>query len=238
MSLALKDEHFSENVLDIEQFKSSRRAMTDVIKSQVRLGLLEGKTIVDLGCGHGWSGQAFQQYGAEVMYVDGREEHLAEVRRRNPTAWTVWADIEHDELPCYVELVLCLGLIYHIADPAALFRKLAKITDRVVIETTALDHDGECIVFLDEPSTVKQYSITGRACRPSPGWVVRELKAAGFEHVRDLSEGRLNSNPFQGGSGALYDWSFRRTCGWRRGEFTLRKLYIATKNSPDELIRG
>jgi len=162
--------------------------------------------------------------------VDGRKENLAAVREQVPNAATHLMNVETDPFPlARVDLILCMGLIYHIADPRSLFEKMASVTDQVFVETTCLDHDGEFIVFHNESTDARQFSLTGSACRPSPKWVMRHLREAGFTRVEDISDSIGNRPPSEGFPGVLYDWKFERTCGWRRAEHTLRRMFAASK---------
>lgn len=233
-----KDAHFSRNVFELPAFRDRYTKPIEHIKSHLHLDRLRGRKVIDLACGYGWWGQSLMDHGAEGLFIDGRPENLHRVRTSMPRAVTHLMNLETDPFPVSrVDLVLCMGILYHLGDPKALIEKLAAITDRVFVDTTVMDHDGDFIVFHDEDNDVRQFSVTGKACRPSPGWVINRLREAGFEHVRDISHADMNSEPGPGKSGLIYDWEFRRTCGWRRGECTLRKMYLASKSDPDELIR-
>jgi len=229
---APKDKYFDLNVFEAKGYRDHYANLTAMMKKHIRLDQLKGRKVIDLACGYGWWGQSLLDYGCEVIFVDGREENLAAVRQQMPDAKTYLMNVETDRFPVpYADLVLCMGLIYHIADPRSLFDKMAAVTDQAFVETTCLDHDGEFIVYHRESTDARQFSLTGSACRPSPKWVMSNLREAGFTRVEDVSDATGNRAPQQGFPGLLYDWKYERTCGWRRAEHTLRRMFAASKPS-------
>src|SRR5258708_11275685 len=50
------------------------------------LGDLQGRTVLDLGCGHGWLSQAMVDAGASVWGIDGSKELLAKAQSLSPQA--------------------------------------------------------------------------------------------------------------------------------------------------------
>jgi SAM-dependent methyltransferase len=235
---APKDQFFSLNVFETSGYQAHFRNLCKMVKDHIRLDKLRGKRVIDLACGYGWYGQSLLAQGADIAFIDGREANLAGVRKQVPNAKTYVMNVETDPFPiANVHIILCMGLIYHIADPRALFDKMAKVTDRVFIDTTCLDHDGEFIVYHKESTDAHQFSLTGSACRPSPKWIMRQLTEAGFTHVADISSAIGNRPPEPGFPGLLYDWDYQRTCGWRRNEQTLRRMFLASKAGPsDDLL--
>lgn len=241
MSTAIEhDRHFSKNVFEEPGYRDHYVNLTAMVKNHLHLDRLPGRKVIDLGCGYGWWGQSLLEHvdhGNDVIFIDGRAENIDAVRREVPCAHAYVMDVETDPFPFKkADLILCMGLIYHISNPRALFDKMIKIAPRVFIDTTCMDHDGEFIVYHSEVSG-SQYSLTGSACRPSPNWVMRQLREAGYEHVYDISDPIGNRAPQAGFPGLIYDWDYRRTCGWRRGECTLRRMFMASKHQDDELLK-
>jgi SAM-dependent methyltransferase len=231
--VAPKDKYFSLNVFEAPGYREHYVNLTSMMKRHLREDRLAGLKVIDLACGYGWWGQSLLPFGCEVIFVDGREENLDAVRQQVPGATTYVMNVEKDPFPVpRADLILCMGLIYHIADPYSLFKKMAAVTDQLFVETTCLDHDGEFIVYHGESTDARQFSLTGSACRPSPKWVMRYLREAGFSEVQDISDAIGNREPQEGFPGVLYDWKYERTCGWRRAEHTLRRMFAASKPNP------
>lgn len=233
-----EDKYFTLNVFEAPGYREYYDRFTTMMTKRLNLERLKGRTVIDLACGYGWWGQALLPYGCNVVFIDGRQENLDAVRAQVPNATTHLMNVETDPFPiARADLILCMGIVYHIADPRALFDKMAKVADTAFVETTCLDHDGEFIVFHDESTAARQFSLTGHACRPSPKWVMRELKGAGFNRIEDISDPVGNRTPQPGFPGVLYDWSYQRTCGWRRDECTLRRMFVASRDPADALIK-
>ena len=203
------------------------------------LGRLKGLRVLDVGCGPGWWGEALLAHGADVTFIDGRTENLALVHKRHPEVTTHLMNVETDPFPVQrADLVLCMGLIYHLADPAALFEKIAAISPRVFVETICMDQVGVNIVYINEHTDTPETSIGGRACRPTPRWVMRELRHAGYSEIEDVSDEFADRPPTPTLPGLLYHWDYENTCGWRRNDCTLRRVFLATQTGRDDpLVR-
>jgi SAM-dependent methyltransferase len=186
---------------------------------------------LDLGCGSGGFGRRFLDRGYDVTFADARKSNLSKVKTFYKGAKTRVCNVEIDSVQKLgnYDLILCMGLIYHLQDPYKLFKQLSKMSRNVFVESTCLDHDGYQIIFLNESTDPAQFSATGNACRPSPGWVEENLFRSGFRVVKDVSCGSGNQKPGRGFSGKVFDWNFKRTCGWRRNDCVLRKLFLAQK---------
>jgi 2-polyprenyl-6-hydroxyphenyl methylase/3-demethylubiquinone-9 3-methyltransferase len=89
---------------------------------------LEGKTALDVGCGAGLLAEPLARLGARVAAIDAAPELIA-VARDHAAAM----GLEIDYRACAVEklegrfdLITCMEVIEHVADPAAFVRALAK----------------------------------------------------------------------------------------------------------------
>jgi SAM-dependent methyltransferase len=213
--------------------------LTPLLTNHLHLDQLKGVKVIDLACGYGWWGEALLPHGADVTFIDGRENNLAMVRKRHPGAATHVMNVETDSFPMLeADIVLCMGLIYHIADPAALFKKIAAISKRVFIETICIDHVGANIVYVDAPTDTSETSLGGKACHPSPRWVMRELRRAGFTEIADISDAAGNRPATPTLPGLNYQWDYENTCGWCRDDCTLRRVFMASNaGAADPLLR-
>lgn len=187
---------------------------------------LAGKRVLDLGCGHGWFGKKFADEGARVTFVDGRGENLDKAREAGKKHIYYHMDIIQDicSIP-KMDISLCLGLIYHVNDPKEVLRKAA-CAPILVVDSLCLDYDGKLLIKLEEDTDEPDYSLTGGACRPSPKWIVHELKELGYE-VKEISVPSIE--PTDGWPGAIWNWDYERTIGWRRNESQLWKLYVCSR---------
>src|SRR3954471_20623077 len=89
---------------------------------------LEGKTALDVGCGAGLLCEPLARLGAKVTGIDAAPE-VIEVAREH--AATMGLDIDDrnaavEQLEGAFDLVTCMEVIEHVADPAAFLGSLAR----------------------------------------------------------------------------------------------------------------
>ncbi len=89
---------------------------------------LQGKTVLDLGCGYGWHSKfAADQGAASVLGLDLSERMIEEARRRNPAPNVIYrvCDLEEYDYPEGVyDLVISNLVLHYIADLDSVFEKL------------------------------------------------------------------------------------------------------------------
>ena len=89
---------------------------------------LEGKTALDVGCGAGLLAEPLARLGANVTAIDAAAELIA-VAREHAAAMGLQVDYragDVQELETTFDLVTCMEVIEHVADPAAFLEGLAK----------------------------------------------------------------------------------------------------------------
>jgi tRNA (mo5U34)-methyltransferase len=110
-------------------------------------GSLSGKRVLDLGCNAGyWSLRAVQAGCDFALGIDGRQMHIDQanfvfdVNEIDRSRYEfVRGDVYATDLSASgpFEIVLCLGLLYHVSDPAALIEKIGELnTELLVIDTS------------------------------------------------------------------------------------------------------
>ena len=109
-------------------------------------GSLAGKRVLDLGCNAGYWSLAAIEAGADfVLGIDGRQMHIDQanlvfdVKGIEATRYRFELsdifDLKLNEEP--FDIVLCLGLLYHVSKPFELMERIATWnTDLLVIDTT------------------------------------------------------------------------------------------------------
>src|SRR5688572_5059047 len=91
-----------------------------------RLGLpLDGKRVLDAGCGVGHHTPFYTARGCRVVGVDGRPENIAAMKAIYPTVEGVVGDLQEMDLASLgsFDVVHCLGLLYHLDSPVAALRR-------------------------------------------------------------------------------------------------------------------
>lgn len=97
-------------------------------------GPLDGRRIVDVGCGGGILSEAMARKGAQVLGVDLAERslkvaqlHAMEAGIDNVRYREVAAEVLADEQPGEFDIVTCMEMVEHVPDPAAIVAACAKM---------------------------------------------------------------------------------------------------------------
>ena len=202
--------------------------MSDVLMSYLPMERIH--SVVDLGCGSGLVGKAFEALGREVTYVDGREENLAPLRAEGRR---VIRRDAHSFVGLGSDLVLCLGLLYHSDEPQRILTTCAEIAPIIALETLCLDLNGVWCLTLEEETLRNDQSVDGGACRPSPDWLHRALRKAGYDNIHDLSEMVPSVEPSAAHQGFVYRWKVEGSGDSYRRGYGLRKLMVAHKGTSE-----
>src|SRR5262249_34426369 len=202
------------------------------------LGLdLAGKTVLDVGCGVGHLAQFFVQRRCEVICIDGRAENIESLRTRYPGVPARVVDIRCG-LPADLgpfDVVFCYGLLYHLEDPVAALRHLARAcTEMLLLETLVCDSREPVMQLVDEPVVANQ-AVGGLGSRPSPSFVAMALNRGGFPLVY---------GPVCAPAHPDFTFSWKNDGSIVRGGYNLRCVLVAARravNSPalaELLCRG
>ena len=147
---------------------------------------VEGKTVLDVGCGVGHLSGFFAERGARVVCVDARPENIARLRSLYPGREAHVANVEVDRLSELgrFDIVFCYGLLYHVENPIAALRNIAGCCAEVLLlETVVTDYPRPVFQLEDEPPATKNQAVSGFGCRPSPAFVAMALSRIGFSFV-------------------------------------------------------
>lgn len=166
-------------------------------------GSVGGWRVADLGCYEGAFAVELAKRGAEVLAVDGREQHVAKVRFAKEalgldTLQAIVADMREFELTEYGEfdIVLCLGLLYHLPAPAVVrlveqmhgaCRRFAVIETQVSLKARHTIHQGGhdyAGAFAREDSRFPGAALSDEpAFWPTRPALLNLLQAVGFTSV-------------------------------------------------------
>jgi len=96
-----------------------------------------GKSILEVGCGDGSIGNFFYYLGAEVSCSDVRPTYMDEIFHRNSNIKTEQCDLNiewpfQDE---YFDIVLCMGVLYHLKRPDIAMCNVCRHANYLIIET-------------------------------------------------------------------------------------------------------
>lgn len=137
-------------------------------------GSLAGRRVLDLGCNAGFWALACLEHGCDyVLGIDGRAMHIEqanlvlEARAIDPLRYDFRCanlfDIMDDEIG-HFDVVLCLGLLYHVSKPMTLLEWIARLnTQLLVIDTSLSQLPGSAFEVrrepLDDPRAACDYEL-------------------------------------------------------------------------------
>lgn len=177
----------SNFVFDQPHYDALNAAREAVIRSLVE-SLRKDHTLqsaVDLGCGVGHFSGFLRDLGFNVLALDGRQANLDEARRRFPGIEFRLMDAEDPQVRNLgqFDLVLCMGLYYHLENPFAAFRNCFAITGRIAIV------EGMCVPGSDPSLTVRDegpmedQGLHHVALYPTENGLIKLLYRSGFPFV-------------------------------------------------------
>jgi SAM-dependent methyltransferase len=178
---------------EVNRYEQRRRYFFDGLL-RVTGGSLSGHRVLDLGCNAGyWSLQAIEAGADFVLGVDGRQMHVEqanlvfEAKGIDPARYRFEEGniFEHDFAEQF-DVVLCLGLMYHISKPVELFELIDGVgTEILVIDTSVsfapssffeVSRDRD----LEDPRNAVDYEII---LVPTRGAVIELAAQFGFKTI-------------------------------------------------------
>jgi len=143
------------------------------------------ETAVDVGCGVGYFSRFLSDLGFQVLGIDGRDQNVAEAASRHPGIKFLVADAEYlplQQLNTF-DLVLCVGLLYHLENPFRAIRNLHHLTAKVLlIESMCASGSRPNMELIDEGHGENQ-ALNYVAFYPSEPCLIKMLYRAGFPYV-------------------------------------------------------
>ena len=158
-------------------------------------GSLSGKRVLDLGCNAGYFALAAVESGCEfVLGVDGRQMHIDQanfvfdVKGISHSRYEfVRGDVAEVDLSAKgpFDIVLCLGLLYHVSDPAALVEMIAELKpEAVVLDSSLSSRTGRLLELHREASADPRFALRDQFVTfPTRQAVIELAEAAGFSVV-------------------------------------------------------
>lgn len=183
----------------------------------------KGKKILELGCGYGDIGFVLGTLGAEIIFAEGRKENCDILRERFPNNRIYQVNLEN-EWPFAedekFDMILHLGLLYHLDNFEFSLQKCAQTANHLVIETEVCDSNDENFVLkIDENSQSYDQSLIGKGSRPSAEFLEKIFLQLGFKFER-VKDTRCNALFHR------YDWPVKNTKTWEGG---LRRFWFCEK---------
>lgn len=170
-------------------------------------GFFKDKSVLEVGCGWGDTGQYFADLGAKVTVSDARSEHITEAKSRYPKLECLVVDSETTKWPYDkdYDLVIHWGLLYHLQNPKEHLNLMLKHCRYICLETIVSDSsDPEYIKFRKEETKWDKgawgMAFSGIGCIPSYAYVEKIFTDNSFSWERLSNPKRCNSGMHH------YDW--------------------------------
>lgn len=158
---------------------------------------LSGLKILDIACNAGFYSFELAKRGARVIGIDNSYEDIVRAKFakkileiNNVDFEIVNVDDLEKEFSEKFDLVLCLGLLYHVDDPKILIRKVAKITDFAFFETIAN-------VKSQKSELIDDHTITNDGFLPTVPWLKAAFKDAGFTKIEQITNPDFSRTVFR-----------------------------------------
>jgi hypothetical protein len=204
-----------------------RNSRIEGIKKYVKLDVLKGKTILEVGCGYADLGNIFSQFGCKVTSSDARVEHLDEVNKKYPHINTFLLDCDKDKIVDKYDIILHWGVLYHITNIKEHLQNVCEKCDILFLESEVSDTiDPDYNIVVDEKGHGYDQAFNDYGSRPSEKYVEKILEENGFNF-------KMIKDPILNAVGHIYDWDVNETKIHKNG---LRRYWICWKPTVDILL--
>lgn len=159
----------------------------------------ENKKILELGSFNGYIGAYFQDLGAQVHCIEGRQDNVLNIKNNYPQVTVECFDLDTSE---WVwgrwDIIINFGLYYHLEN----YHKEHLINcinncDLMFFESVIYDSNDSIIYSREESGNDQSLGLTGGT--PSTSYIEDIFKSQQIEYTK-YSDSKLNGN------GHLYDW--------------------------------
>jgi hypothetical protein len=177
-----------------------------------------GKTVLELGAGHGHNGNEMFKLGAIVTSSDASSDHIHNLNKLYPHIKTQIIDAVNDKIVEKFDIILHWGLLYHLSEIESHLKNVCENCNLLLLETEVSDsYDNLFYITTDENGYDQAFNKKG--IRPSPTYVEKILQNNGFNFFM-VKDSILNYDIHN------YDWEITDSKMWRHG---LRRFWICWK---------
>ncbi len=164
---------------------------------------LTGKRVLDIGAWDGWFSFEAERRGAAVTSIDCREQANYLWLHRKLGSKADYRNLDLFELPWVdlgtFDIVLCLGVLYHLRHPLWGLEILCRLATEIVIVETFVTDGADWQDHANDIPSMEFYETTELNGNfdnwngPTVGCVLAMCRAAGFARVEPIAVGRENA---------------------------------------------
>jgi len=166
-----------------------------------------GKTILELGAGHGHIGNYFRTLGARVAMTDGRPEHVEKMKESfgNKDIFLLDQETQWNSNEKF-DIVIHWGVLYHIDNWKEDLQIAIRYGNIIFLESEVCDSDDPNIeIKVHESNSYDQaVNSTRIGSRPSASMIEQIISGTGSTFIR-YDDADINSNIH------IYDWPVKNT---------------------------
>lgn len=188
---------------------------------------VKDKSILMLGDGEGDIANKFQKKGAKVSVIEGRPEHCTNGSIRFPKVHFYCADLNGYRISDKYDIVISMGLLYHLSDPIHHLRQICSCAETIVIETEVLD----ALIgyeLIKEPMKLYDQSLDGIGCHVTADLIEATFNKYDVDYIR-YDDSKLNSDFHR------YDWPSNFNRHYENGQ---RRFWIAKNTIWNTFIKN
>ena len=179
------------------------------------------KSILEIGCGHGDIGLAFNEMGANVTLTDGREAHINEVKNKYPEVDSFVLNVNGNwDLDKKYDILIHFGVLYHLSNWKENLKSSVKNADMIFLETAVSNSNDPNNEYIRNERGYDQ-AIDNVGVWPSASNIEKELTALGCTFKRyddkDLDSGQHS-----------YSWEVDETKPLRIHKLWHRRFWVIT----------
>jgi len=150
---------------------------------------LENKQVLDIACNDGFYSIEFARRGASVVGIDNwfpcivRSTFVKKVLNiKNISFRHLDVNDLSKAFNKQFDIILCLGLLYHLQDPQKTINEIAKLTKIAYFETLSNKN-------VQEPILIEDKEIAPVGYVPTINWLLNAFKKAGFTKIIHINPG-------------------------------------------------
>lgn len=207
----------------------------DFILSRYPESFWKDKTVLELGAHNGYFGSKFQEYGAKVKCVEGRESNVKAMKDFHKNLDIELYDLDTQEWPWgHYDVIINFGLYYHLATyHKEHIKNCIENCDLMFFETRVVEAPGPALFYRLESGEDQAMPENNYAGTPTTNFVeaIFRNNQAKYELILDK---KLNPD---GSEKQNYLWKEDFHDDWRNLQFApteKRRFWIVNGNRKEE----